>query len=286
MFKRIATLPKGAASTKGAANFGELTASGPDESLWEIRSGNGAKAWVCLFRRQWESGILKESRWGLKGFSTIRWEKLPDLAAKLPTLFRSLKAASVAVRVPMQDHAFVQAFEGAGFHYSGGLVTLTQKPHGLGKSSSPKKEQQVRPLDKKDQPRVEKIALEAFKEGRFYHEPGLPKGGAKKIYGAWARNMVNYANEVWVAGKKGPLGFVSLKKDEDKKIVWIDLIAVAPEAQRSGLGGLLTDIAKRRTPKDWALSVKTEPENLQALGFYLKNGFRLESFQLDHIWRS
>lgn len=281
MFRKI-DYPTRGLSARGPALWGDLKPASGEESLWELRSAKQS-AWVCLFRRAWESGILKEDRWGIKGLGASSPGLLAEAALQLPKLFRALEAASVAARVPMQAHPFVQALEGAGFQYAGGLATLTQKP---GSGTLPAAPQGVRVPTAKDQAILENIALEAFKEGRFYHEPGLPKGSAQKIYGAWAKNMVNYANEVWVAGGKKPLGFVSLKKDAAQKIFWIDLIAVSPAAQGKGLGGLLTDQSRRRTPKGWSLSVKTEPENLQAMGFYLKNGFRLESFQLDLIWRS
>lgn len=277
MFRKIEIPPK---TVPARSLLGDLMCSSAGESLFGLRSGK-RQAWVCLFRRDWESGILKEDRWGLKGFGVSDPGSLQEAARQLPQLFRSLKAASVAARVGMGAHPFVQALEGAGFRYAGGLVTLTQGP----KTPSSGRSLPVRAPEKRDQAVLVKIAGEAFKEGRFHHETGLPKGSAQKIYGAWARNMVNYANEVWIAGGAAPLAFVSLKKDNDKKILWIDLIAAAPKAQGKGLGSVLVAQALRRLPSGWSLSVKTEPENLQALGFYLKNGFRVESFQLDQIWR-
>jgi GNAT superfamily N-acetyltransferase len=144
-----------------------------------------------------------------------------------------------------------------------------------------------RPVCKGELAQLEEIAFTAFKEGRFYHERGLRDGAAQQIYSAWAKNGVNYADEVWVTGKEVVTGFLTLKRDERNKRLWIDLIAVAPHAQGSGLGSVLVarSFESARQLKGWTLGVKTEPENLGALRFYLRNGLELESFQLDYSWR-
>jgi ribosomal protein S18 acetylase RimI-like enzyme len=186
----------------------------------------------------------------------------------------------------MSDHYFVQILERINFRYSGGLVVLAldQMKLCIAPQAS---ETSLRPIQKKDIPQLKKIAFTAFQEGRFYHELGLKRGAAQKIYSAWGKNAVNYADEVWVAGLNKIFGFVSLKKDVHNKRLWIDLIAVTPKAQGQGLGGELVRKSVQsasQTPR-WSLGVKTEPENLKALRFYLKNGFLLESFQLDYFWR-
>jgi ribosomal protein S18 acetylase RimI-like enzyme len=271
---------------KAKVRYGDFSAGGGHEQVWCSYGGKAIRAAYCLFPREWESGILEESRWGLK------WAAVPypgDLAqetARLSELFKILGAASVAARIPMANHPFVQVLEGCGFRYAGGLVVLKMarwenRPTTASQGNAP------RPVTRKDLIQLEKIAYSAFKEGRFYHEPGLKPGSARKIYSIWAKNSVHYADVVRVAGKKNILGFVSLKKDPGIKRLWIDLIAVAPGAQGGGVGGLLVTESLGHIPrqKGWTFGVKTEPENLLALRFYLKNGFELESFQLDYVWR-
>jgi GNAT superfamily N-acetyltransferase len=186
----------------------------------------------------------------------------------------------------MSDHFFVQILERMSFCYSGGLVILGQD-HAALSLGTKNSEVSLRAVQKKDIAQLEKIAFTAFQEGRFYHELGLKRGAAQKIYSAWGKNAVNYADEVWVAGLNKILGFVSLKKDAPNKRLWIDLIAVTPKAQGQGLGMWLVQKSAQRASRTagWSLGVKTEPENLKALRFYLKNGFLLESFQLDYFWR-
>jgi dTDP-4-amino-4,6-dideoxy-D-galactose acyltransferase len=270
---------------KAKVRYGDLTVGDRSEQIWFEKKGAAA----CLFHRAWESGILKESRWGLKGMAGKSPKELASAVVLLPQLFHQIKAASVAVRVPMGSHAFVQLLEKTGFHYVGGLVTLKIASDRL-KEFPPNAPGNVniRSAQKKDLAPLKNIAREAFREGRFYHEPGLKKGAAQKIYGVWAQNMLNYADEVKVAGEKSPLGFVSLKEDGPHQRLWIDLIAVAPGSQGRGIGSVLVEESRKaalRRP-GWSLGVKTEPENLGALRFYLGNGFDPESFQLDYIWRS
>ena len=240
----------------------------------------------CLFKRKWESSILTESRWGLRWTAARSKRDLEKAIPHLPEVFYKLNASSVAVRVPMSDHFFVQILERIGFCYSGGLVILVQN-HAALSLVTKIPEVSLRSVQKKDIAQLEKIAFTAFQEGRFYHELGLKRGAAQKIYSAWGKNAVNYADEVWVAGLNKILGFVSLKKDAPNKRLWIDLIAVTPKAQGQGLGMWLVQKSAQRASRTagWSLGVKTEPENLKALRFYLKNGFLLESFQLDYFWR-
>jgi ribosomal protein S18 acetylase RimI-like enzyme len=271
---------------KAKARYGDFSVGGAAEQVWCRLEGKTIRAAYCLFSRDWESGILQESRWGLKWAAGLSPVELARETAGLPEVFKILGAASVAARVPMSHHPFVQVLEGSGFRYVGGLVIL-KMAQWQNRPTTGNGSPGLRPVTRGDIPQLEKIAYSAFKEGRFYHEQGLKPGSARKIYSIWAKNSVNYADIVRVAGEKNILGFVSLKKDSDLKRIWIDLIAVSPRIQGRGVGGLLVTESLRHMPKQsgWTLGVKTEPENLSALRFYLKNGFELESFQLDYIWR-
>lgn len=289
MFVQIPNRPKSAFPflKRLKSRFGPFPSAGPSDEIWVLGKGASPSAAFCLFYREWESGLLHEKRWGLKWAAGRSGRELSLAFFRLPLLFRRKSAASVAVRTFMSDHAFIQMLEKTGFHYVGGLVTLRIPPEGLRKELPVSKGGvPLRPAKKKDLGPLKVIAREAFREGRFHHEPGLKKGAAQIIYGEWAKNMLNYADEVRVAGKK-PLGFVSLKKDDSNKRLWIDLIAVSPKAQSRGIGALLAMESRKATLRQpgWDLGVKTEPENLGALRFYMKNGFALESFQLDYIWR-
>jgi GNAT superfamily N-acetyltransferase len=271
------------------ARYGDFSKGSAPETVWTWKEGHSFSAAFSLFKREWESGILGEPRWGLKWAAGHTPEDLARGVNELPILFRRIKAVSVAVRVRMDCHVFVQTLEKAGFRYVGGVVTLNMKPSGgYGGKISNGTGINVRPAKQSDLLPLKEIAQGAFREGRFYHETGLRKGSAQKIYGAWAKNMLNYAGEVVVAAGKQILGFVSLKKDPVLRRWWIDLIAVDLGSQSQGIGSRLAAESRRTAfrQKGWDLAVKTEPENLGALCFYLKNGFKPESFHLDYVWRS
>lgn len=249
--------------------------------------GAKADAALCLAKLDWESSILKETRLGLRWAAGRSWTALKKSVSSFPDVFEKLNAASVFARLSMSEHAYIQALERIGFTYAGGLSTLRMKQ--LRPSSVPGQNIVLRQAQGKDTLQLVRIAHLAFEEGRFYHEPGLPPGGAKKIYGEWAKNSVKggYASEVIVALDKKVLGFVTLKKDDKNRSLWIDLIAVSPAAQGKGVGSLLVAESWRRAEKlvGFTLGVKTQTENLGALRFYMRNGFEPGPFKLDYVWR-
>lgn len=290
MFVRIPNNARGTqALLKRFSNrFGAVSALQSSEELWVLREGALTTAAFCLFHRKWESEMLHEPRWGLKWAASRSLKDLTHAVGRLPDLFHQLGASSVAARVTMGSHPFIQILEDTDFHYVGGLVILKMIPRGQDhRRFLQNNDFSIRKAKKVDLPRLTQIGHEAFREGRFYHEPGLKKGAAKKIYGVWAKNALNYADVVRVVEGRKLLGFISLKKDKDLRRWWVDLIAVAPGFQGQGIGRLLVLEGKKTALglKDWDLGVKTEPENLLAFRFYLKNGFEVESFQLDYIWR-
>jgi dTDP-4-amino-4,6-dideoxy-D-galactose acyltransferase len=254
--------------------------------IWATTSGKITQAAFGLVKLEWESAILKEPRYGLKWAAGRSWSSLRKAVLSFPGVFEMIGAASVFIRLPMSSHRFIQALEGSGFSYVGGLSTLRMKRL----NPSPRQDKTLlRTAQARDTAQLRMIAHIAFEEGRFYNEPGLSSEGAKKIYGEWARNSVKggYANEVIVAVKDKVLGFVTLKDEKKNRILWIDLIAVSPAAQGQGVGSLLVAESWKRVEalKDYTLGVKTQTENLGALRFYMRNGFEPEPFKLDYVWR-
>jgi putative acetyltransferase len=72
--------------------------------------------------------------------------------------------------------------------------------------------------------------------------------------------------EVWVANDIGIAAFVAFREG------WLDHLYVLPSHARRGYGKALLDKAKER---DSLLQLWTFQRNLNAIGFYKANGFRL-----------
>ena len=81
------------------------------------------------------------------------------------------------------------------------------------------------------------------------------------------RERVFPSCEVWVAEDVGVVvGMIAFRKD------WIDHLYVHPNHQRRGLGRALLSEAKARNDR---LELWTFQKNLNAISFYVANGFRL-----------
>ena len=82
---------------------------------------------------------------------------------------------------------------------------------------------------------------------------------------AFYRDQVFRACEVWGAERQGKLvGIIAFRRD------WVDQLYVLPDAQRSGVGGTLLEIAQQAFPR---LDLWTFQRNLPARRFYEANGF-------------
>ena len=85
------------------------------------------------------------------------------------------------------------------------------------------------------------------------------------------KNHVLPENEVWIAEAAHRIvAFMAMKNE------FIDHLYVHPEFQRRGVGGMLLDFAKKRSPSHvWLYTLQI---NLNARTFYEKNGFVAEVF--------
>ena len=72
--------------------------------------------------------------------------------------------------------------------------------------------------------------------------------------------------EVWVADHDGIAGFIAFRAG------WVDHLYVLPTHLRRGYGRALLDKAKERNSK---LQLWTFQKNVNAIGFYMANGFCL-----------
>jgi len=80
------------------------------------------------------------------------------------------------------------------------------------------------------------------------------------------RTRVFPSCEVWVANDDGIVGFIAFRDG------WVDHLYVLPNYVRRGYGRALLDKAKERNSR---LQLWTFQRNLNAIGFYKANGFRL-----------
>jgi len=123
------------------------------------------------------------------------------------------------------------------------------------------------------------IAFRAFSLSRFHREPVMASL-ASEYHREWAKNCLEgrQAEIVMVHGEPDIKGFIAFSYDGAKKQARIVLIGVFPEYSGKDIGGALISSASSWAKSKGALKlcVRTEADNLPAVGLYLKKGFRLE----------
>ena len=125
-----------------------------------------------------------------------------------------------------------------------------------------------------DKDRVAAIASQAFRLSRFHADPLIVDTVADRVKEEWATNFFrgSRGDRLLVAEKEGVvLGFNLLIRSGETAS--IDLMAVAPEGRRQGLGTGLVRAIKGVFPDCRAVEVTTELRNAAAMNCYLGNGF-------------
>jgi dTDP-4-amino-4,6-dideoxy-D-galactose acyltransferase len=128
--------------------------------------------------------------------------------------------------------------------------------------------------------RLVDLALVSGNHSRFKNDSVLA-AYFEKFYTLWISKSVNgeLADKVYVVkGDKGEeLGFVTIKRSG--KAATIGLIAVDEKSQGLKIGSRLMHAAEAWAGKSGAnmMLVATQADNVQACGFYEKNGYKVQS---------
>jgi dTDP-4-amino-4,6-dideoxy-D-galactose acyltransferase len=133
----------------------------------------------------------------------------------------------------------------------------------------------VRPADGSDVARLEAIARERFGQSRFYADPGFGRDRAAALYVAWLeRGMSSDSRRTLVTDAAD--GFVVCRLDAERAVGSIELIGVAEESERRGLGLRLVRGAHSLFAAAGLLSaeVVTQGRNLPAQRLYQREGYR------------
>ena len=132
-----------------------------------------------------------------------------------------------------------------------------------------------------------KIAEDSFIYSRFYNDAHIGKEKGKKVYGNWVRNAFNVQGKVFAFIKAGEevQGFVLFSICN--KILTIELICVDKRARRRHSGtALINEVIKYAEFHQVSfVQVGTQIQNIQAINFYFKNGFKLKkTIATYHLW--
>lgn len=154
--------------------------------------------------------------------------------------------------------------------------------------AAPAQPLEVREADPAEAPALERIAREQLRDTRFWADPRFPRERVGDLYAAWLQRGLSTAPQrrTLVAGEAE--GFVTCHFDAALGTGTIELIAVAGEAERRGLGGRLVAGASRAFAEAGLerAAVVTQGRNLAAQRLYQRHGYRTTRVGLWlHRWR-
>jgi dTDP-4-amino-4,6-dideoxy-D-galactose acyltransferase len=206
---------------------------------------------------------------------------MPAFALGLPVPAAPALAADFArlpgdafcfAKVPAEDRAALAALQTAGFRLIETQVTFERAADPAPAAPSV----EVRGAELADRDAVLEIAGSCFRFSRFHQDPRIGVPTAHALKRAWMANCLDgkRGEEVLVALDQGrPVGFLAVLLAKDAAV--IDLIGVATQSQRSGIGASLVNAFSARwgarVPR---LRVGTQAVNAASISLYERCGFR------------
>ena len=132
------------------------------------------------------------------------------------------------------------------------------------------------------------IASKSFSYSRFFNDPYLPVEKARNIYSHWIETSFSNEDKYFVVSEdeNNPLGFILFSIIEEIGV--IELIAVNQENQGKKVGKKLIKALEIFLSRKGINTIKvgTQINNIIAIQFYTKMGFRLlSSSSIYHLWK-
>lgn len=135
---------------------------------------------------------------------------------------------------------------------------------------------------------VLRIANNSFNFSRFYNDPFLNRSLSKQLYSNWIKNSFNNKDKYFlIAEENNEIYGYLLFSLNNMGFATIELISLDKSAQGKGIGSkLLASLiyfAENNNIKK--IRVGTQIDNIQAINFYMKKGFNLNSISsIYHFW--
>jgi ribosomal protein S18 acetylase RimI-like enzyme len=137
--------------------------------------------------------------------------------------------------------------------------------------------------------RVLDIAYNSFVYSRFFNDNRLPKDKAKNIYVHWAESAFEKNNQYFILAEDNSKlsGFLLFMIDKNNLVSTIELIAVDSIYRGQNIGKTLINNMEYFVCKKGInlIKVGTQVNNISAIKFYAKNGFKYAgSNAIYHYW--
>lgn len=139
---------------------------------------------------------------------------------------------------------------------------------------------------------IDNIATNSFKYSRFYNDTYLDYEKRMNIYSHWVNSAFLEKGRYFLKildKNSNTIAFILFNKNIEDNSSTIELIAIDKSAQNKGLGTIMINILKKCL-NDKGIStlyVGTQSENIEAMNFYSKNGFKICSCNsIYHMWKT
>ncbi|MEX2512888.1 MAG: GNAT family N-acetyltransferase [Cyclobacteriaceae bacterium] len=141
-------------------------------------------------------------------------------------------------------------------------------------------------LNESDQSAIRDLVLTCGAFSRFNKDPFMVNNEYEKLYTQWWLNVVKQKKPIHLARiNKEIAGLITLGFSQNS--CHVDLFAVLPQFQRMGIGWklLLKAMQTARESGMETLDLATQKDNVKAMGFYEKAGFRKLNETIIQHWR-
>lgn len=135
------------------------------------------------------------------------------------------------------------------------------------------------------------ISKNSYKYSRFFNDPFLNKNNSKNIYCHWVESSFLKENKffLYILKNNEILGYILFNIDEKNKKAIIELISVKENYIGKNIGTkMIKELEKylKNYYKDIEiLQVGTQSNNIKAINFYVKNGFKVKELRsVYHFW--
>lgn len=182
------------------------------------------------------------------------------------------------------DYGYIHMLEDVGFNLMDSIITLKKKTTPEIKSNQ-YKEYTITLLNESDIRNVLNIIDNLYCYGRFFEDPNLDREDVNKLYKQWITNEIKNSNVDVIGIKKDDnlLGFISCKYNKQISGVGkeglISLLGISKSCQGMGIGKILmNEVLNNFYSKQVGyVCVGTQIDNINALNYYIANGFRVTS---------
>lgn len=165
------------------------------------------------------------------------------------------------------------------FKYINGQLILGTIPGEIKVKELPKEFKISKNVDIVKTHDLNNLAKTISNESRFMMDSRIKKY-AIKIYENWLHNSLleNYAADYLLALTQNKVvGVCTLVKE--RNVIRIDLMGINKKYQNKGVGSILLNNILNKYPGE-KIYVGTQTENIGAINFYIKNGFKPFSYKL------